>query len=119
MDVRRKDYFGSEAELKSLTNFPLFPRRGRRRRRRGGGGKLVYEINMVYDATQLGLNGAVWAPWFAMPTIDSHFQAVEAGKFMADCDVGTIFLNFMLKPPIRSHTGVDLSNKILTRVMVS
>ena len=44
-----------------------------------------------------------------MPTIDSHLRAVEAGTFMADCDVGEMFLNFMLEPVIRSHAGVDIS----------
>ena len=57
------------------------------------------------------MNAAVWAPWFAMPTIDSHLRAVEAGTFMADCDVGEMFLNFMLEPAIRSHAGVDISKR--------
>ena len=66
---------------------------------------------MVYDATQSGLNGAVWVPLFAMPTIDSHLRAVEARTFMTDCDVGETFLNFMLEPAIRLHAGVDLSKR--------
>ena len=34
---------------------------------------------------------------------------MEAGIFMADCDMGEMFLNFMLESAIRLHTGVDLS----------
>jgi len=44
-----------------------------------------------------------------MSTTDSHLRAVEARTFMTDCDVGEMFLNFMLEPAIRSHTDVDLS----------
>ena len=44
-----------------------------------------------------------------MPTIDLNLRVVEAGTFMADYDVGEMFLNFMLEPAIRSHVGVDLS----------
>ena len=51
---------------------------------------------MVYDATKSGLNDAVWAPWFAIPNVDCHLRAAEVGTFMADCDVGGMFLNFML-----------------------
>ena len=53
---------------------------------------------MVYDATSSGLNDAVWAPWFPMPTVETLLRAVEGGKYMVDCDIGEIFLNFMLEP---------------------
>ena len=64
---------------------------------------------MVYDATKSGLNDAVWAPWFAIPNVDCHLRAAEVGTFMADCDVGGMFLNFMLESSLRPHVGVDLS----------
>ena len=66
-------------------------------------------IRMVYDATSSGLNDAVWAPWFPMPTVESHLRAVEGRTFMSDCDVGEMFLNFMLEPRLRPHAGVDLT----------
>ena len=99
MDMRRKDYFGSETEVKSLNHFFPVPKTWKE----GGG------FRMVYDATQSGLNDAVWAPWFAMPTIDSHLRVVETGVFMTDCDVREMFINFMLEPAIRSHADVYLS----------
>ena len=47
MDVRRKGYFGSEVEVKSLTHFPPIPKTWKEE----GGKKLVDDIRMVYDAT--------------------------------------------------------------------
>ena len=44
-----------------------------------------------------------------MPTIYSHLRAVEVGTFMADCDVGEMFLKFMLESAIRSHADFYLS----------
>ena len=73
-----------------------------------GSEKKVDEIRIVYDATKSGLNDAVWAPWFAMSNVDCHLRAVDAGTFMADYDVGEMFLNFMLEPSLRPHAGVDL-----------
>ena len=55
MDVRRKGYFGSKAEVKSLTPFFHFPKTWKEE----GGVKVVDEIRMVYDATQSGLNAVV------------------------------------------------------------
>ena len=64
---------------------------------------------MVYNATSSGLNDAVWCPWFALPTVETHLRAVEVGTFMADCDVGEMFLNFLLHDKIRRLAGVDLT----------
>ena len=51
---------------------------------------------MVYNATSSGLNDAVWAPWFSLPTVESHVRVVDEGTYMADNDLGEIFLNFMV-----------------------
>ena len=67
------------------------------------------DIRMVYDGTKCGLNGSVWVPTFFMPTIKTHLRAVVEGTFMADLDVGEMFLNFMLHPTLRPYCGVDLS----------
>ena len=53
--------------------------------------KVVDEIRMVYDATKSGLNNSVWAPWFQMLTVESHLRLVEAGTYIADCNVGKCF----------------------------
>jgi len=63
----------------------------------------------VYDGTKSGLNRAVWAPWFPLPTVEAHLRCVEPGSYMGDIDIGEMFLNFMLHPRIQQHAGVDLT----------
>ena len=58
----------------------------------------IYDIRMVYDVSRSGLNDAVWAPWFPMPTVDYHLRAVEVETFMADCDVEELFFEFYDEP---------------------
>jgi len=94
-DVRQKRYIDS-GQVDSVTSFFSVP-------------KGEEDIRMVYNATSSGLNDAVWCPWFALPTVETHLRAVEEGTFMADCDVGEMFLNFLLHDKIRKLAGVDLS----------
>ncbi len=68
------------------------------------------DIRMVYNGTSCGLNDAVFAPWFALPTMDSHLRAVDVGTYMANCDIGEMFLNFMLDVNLRKYAGVDLTD---------
>eukprot|EP00978_Attheya_sp_CCMP212_P036262 scaffold163017_cov34-Attheya_sp.AAC.2 len=65
---------------------------------------------MVYDATQSGLNEALWAPNFPMPMLSSLMRMVSYETFMMDQDLGEMFLNFMLDPKIRPYAGVDLTH---------
>ena len=46
------------------------------------------DIRMVYDGTVSGLNRALWAPWFPLPTIESHLRLINPGYFMEDVDLG-------------------------------
>jgi hypothetical protein len=71
--------------------------------------KGLTDIRMVYDGTTSGLNEVLWAPWFPLPTIDSLLRSVEPGTWMADNDVGEMFLNFVLHESIQALCGVDLS----------
>jgi hypothetical protein len=93
--VRERGYI-TKGPVESVTSFFSVP-------------KGEADIRMVYNGTSCGLNDAVFAPWFAMPTIDSHLRAVDVGTYMADCDIGEMFLNFMLDPAIRPFAGVDLT----------
>ena len=95
-DVRWKQYI-DKGEVKSVTSFFDVPK--------GDG-----DIRMVYNATSSGLNDAVWAPWFSLPTVESHLRAVDPGTFMGDCDLGEMFLNFMLDINLVPYAGVDLTN---------
>jgi hypothetical protein len=55
------------------------------------------DIWMVYNGTSSVMNSHLWAPWFALPTIYALARALEVGMFMADSDIGEIFLNFILE----------------------
>ena len=82
--------------VESLTNFFCVP-------------KGEDDIRMVYDGTASGLNDALWAPWFPLPTVESLLRAVEPGTYMCDTDVGEVFLNFMLHEEVRKMCGVDFT----------
>jgi hypothetical protein len=71
--------------------------------------KGMTDIRMVCDGTASGLNDMLWAPWFPLPTIDSLLRSVEPGTWMADNDVGEMFLNFVLHKSIQELCGVDLT----------
>jgi hypothetical protein len=67
------------------------------------------DIRMVYDGTKSGLNAALWAPWFPLPTADSLLRSVEPGTYMSDNNVGEIVLNFVLHSSVQERCGVDLT----------
>jgi hypothetical protein len=64
---------------------------------------------MVYDASVSGLNDSIWVPRFPLPTIQTHLRAVEEGTWMADLDIGEMFLNFVLHSDLQALCGVDLT----------
>jgi hypothetical protein len=68
------------------------------------------DIRMVYDGTKSGLNDALWAPWFALPTIESHLRFVDQSSHMGDIDIGDMFHNFVLHESLRRVAGIDLTN---------
>lgn len=67
------------------------------------------DIRMVYDGTKSGLNDSLWAPWFALPTVDTMLRSVVVGTWLGDNDVGEMFLNFMLHEEVRRLCGVDFT----------
>ena len=54
------------------------------------------DIRMVYSGILSGLNSYLWAPNFSLHTVGSTFREVERGNFMADRNIGEMFLNLML-----------------------
>jgi len=68
------------------------------------------DIRMVYDASRSGLNAALWVPGFPLPTTNTHLRSVEPGTWLADLDIGEMFLNFPLHASLRALCGVDLSH---------
>eukprot|EP00956_Cyclotella_meneghiniana_P014413 scaffold21564_cov22-Cyclotella_meneghiniana.AAC.3 len=85
----------TEWDIKSLIKFFAVPKGER-------------DIRMVYDATASGLNGAVWAPSFWLPTIDSLVRSLDSSSWMTDRDIGDMFLNFPLHEEARPFAGVDI-----------
>jgi hypothetical protein len=92
--VRDKRYI-SRGSVMSLTSFFWVPKGER-------------DIRMVYDATRSGLNEALWAPSFGMPTVDSLTRGIMPHSWMGDLDIGEMFLNFCIHPSLAPYCGVDL-----------
>lgn len=67
------------------------------------------DIRVVYDATKCGLNEAVWAPNFFLPTVDSILRNACSMTWFGDIDLGEMFLNYFLDEEIRPYAGVDVS----------
>ena len=65
------------------------------------------DIRMVYDATKCGLNEALWAPNFALPTVESVINNATGSTWFGDIDLGEMFLNYPLDRRIRPYAGVD------------
>ena len=99
-NVRDRSYI-SDGPVKSLTGSFGVP-------------KVVSEdmvgIRVVYDATKCGLNEAVWAPNFYLPTIDTSLRIVEFTSWFGDLDFEEFYLNYYLDPKIRAYTGVDMTD---------
>jgi hypothetical protein len=67
------------------------------------------DVRMVYDGSWSGLNDALWAPWFALPTVESMTRGLLPSYWCADNDYGEQFLNFNLHEDLQPFCGVDLS----------
>jgi hypothetical protein len=67
------------------------------------------DLRMVYNGSKSGLNDALWAPWFCLPTIETMTRALMPGYWCADNDYGEQFLNFELHDDLKPYYGVDLS----------
>ena len=49
----------------------------------------------------------------------SHLRSVIVEINMSDCNVGEMFLNFMLEPKLRPYAGVDLTCLFPKKVSVA
>jgi hypothetical protein len=70
------------------------------------------DIRMVYNGTSSGMNSHLWAPWFDLPTICALLRALEVNTYMADSDIGEMFLNFILEEMCARLVGVDLTHYV-------
>lgn len=67
------------------------------------------DIRMVFDGTKSGVNGALFAPWFALPAVEASLRSVIEGTWMADDDYGEMFYNYWLHDDLRAMCGIDLT----------
>eukprot|EP00957_Ditylum_brightwellii_P211663 15366441-Ditylum_brightwellii.AAC.3 len=67
------------------------------------------DICMVYDGTDSGLNDAVWVPNFGFPTTSTVLRFTDKSTYMADLDIGEMFLNCMIPEELCGYCGVDVS----------
>ncbi len=67
------------------------------------------DIRIVYDATKCGLNQALWAPNFYLPTIDALLRNADEHTYYGDIDLGEMFLNYALDEALRPYAGVEVS----------
>jgi hypothetical protein len=67
------------------------------------------DIRLVYDGSKSGLNDALWAPWFALLTVETMCRTLFPGYWCAHNDYSDCFLNFPLHSLLQVYCGVDLS----------
>jgi hypothetical protein len=94
--VRKRKYI-APGHVWSLTDFFCVPK----------GDK---DIRMVYNGTSSGLNDVLWVPSFPLPTVDTLLRSVHPDTWMADTDLGEMFLNFVLHESLRELAGVDVTH---------
>lgn len=66
------------------------------------------DIRLVLDGTKSGLNSALWAPSFHLPTVDSLLPALQPGSWQGDIDIGEMFYNYGLHPSLQAYCGLDV-----------
>ena len=93
--VRDKRYI-SEGLVKSLTSFFAVP-------------KGDTDIRIVYDLSACGLNEALWAPSFWMPSVDNVLDVSTHSSWFSDIDAGEMFLNYKMDSRVQPYAGVDVS----------
>jgi hypothetical protein len=70
------------------------------------------DIRLVYNGTSCGLNEALWAPNFFLPTPATAARTLGYGYYMVDIDLGEMFLNFPLHESLQRFSGVDFSQYV-------
>jgi len=76
------------------------------------------DVRVVYDGTLSVLNASLWAPYFPLPTLQSHLRIVEPGTYMADNGVGECFHNWILDERVRKWCGIDLTSILRSETRV-
>jgi len=93
-NVMEKSYIQKGA-VTSLTSYFAVP-------------KGLEDVRIVYDSTRSGLNAAIWAPTFSLPSVENLTDMLELTSWMSDLDMGEQFLNFPLDPKLQPYCGIDV-----------
>ncbi|KAL7530390.1 LOW QUALITY PROTEIN: hypothetical protein ACHAXR_003463 [Thalassiosira sp. AJA248-18] len=83
--MRKKVYENEVGPVKSLLHF-FSVKKG------------FFDIRMVYNGTDYGLNEAVWVPHFGLPTVRQTFRSLLPGYKQCDMD------------DMKQVSGVDISH---------
>jgi len=67
------------------------------------------DLRMVYDGTKRGLNDSMWAPWFALPTIETHLRFLGPESSLGDIDIGDMFHIFVIHEKVQKLAGIDVT----------
>ena len=65
------------------------------------------DIRVVWSETEVGVNDAVFAPSFFLPTCGTVTRRMPNNAWMGDFDVGEMFHNYMLHPSDWATHGVN------------
>jgi hypothetical protein len=65
------------------------------------------DIRVVWNGTSCGLNDAVWAPNFWLPTAKTASNLLNYNYCSVDVDLGEMFHNFPLPEVFRKYSGID------------
>ena len=68
------------------------------------------DIRMVLNGELSGLNDAIWSPYFDLFMVTSTLRVLKRGEFVADRDIGEMFLKFTFSEEVRPFCGVVISN---------
>ena len=67
------------------------------------------DIRVVHNGTSCGLNDSLFAPSFWLPAAATASCHLMCHSWMADADMGEMFLNFPMDKKIRSRAGIDVT----------
>ena len=68
------------------------------------------DIRLVLNGSSCGLNEAVWASNFWLPTASTMIRQLGFNYKFVDIDLGEMFLNFPLDPKLVNYSGMDVTH---------
>ena len=72
--------------------------------------KGLADIRIVYNGSSSGLNAALWAPNFWLPTPSTCLRQLFDNSKCLDKDLGNMFLNFPMDQSMKQFAGVDVTS---------